>query len=81
MLLTGENWSPGRKLLYSMCGRLLNECEAIVEWYWQGKTEAQVDKYYTARVWDGSMSVEQWLNDTDRWKFKHWEKYPKKYVL
>jgi hypothetical protein len=39
MILTGENWSAGRKKLYSVCGRWMNEYGAMVEWYWQGKTE------------------------------------------
>ena len=39
MILTGENWSTGRKTLYSVGGRWMNEYGAMVEWYWQGKTE------------------------------------------
>ena len=39
MILTGENWSAGRKTLYSVGGRWMNEYGAMVEWYWQGKTE------------------------------------------
>jgi hypothetical protein len=39
MILTGENWSTGRKILYSVGGRWMNEYGAMVEWYWQGKTE------------------------------------------
>ena len=33
------NWSAGRKTLYSVGGRWMNECGALVEWYWQGKRE------------------------------------------
>ena len=39
MILTGENWSTGRKTLYSVGGRWMNEYGAMVEWYWLGKTE------------------------------------------
>ena len=39
MILTAENWSTGRKTLYSVGGRWMNEYGAMVEWYWQGKTE------------------------------------------
>jgi hypothetical protein len=38
MILTGENWSTGRKTLYSVGGRWMNEYGAMVEYYWQGKT-------------------------------------------
>jgi hypothetical protein len=38
----------------------------MVEWYWQGKTEVQGEKHYTACVVDEWMSKEQRWNDTDR---------------
>ena len=66
MVLTGENWNTGRKTLYSVGGRWMNVCGAMVEWYWQGKTEVLREKHYTAWVVDGRMSMEQWWNDTDR---------------
>jgi len=31
------NWSAGRKTLYSVCGRWMNEYGALVECYWKGK--------------------------------------------
>ena len=68
------NWSTGRKTLYSVGGRWMNECGALVEWYWQGKTGVLGEKHYTARVGDGWISMEQWWNDTDRGKLKYWEK-------
>ena len=37
MILTGENWSAGRKTLYSVGGRWMNEYGAMVEWYWHGE--------------------------------------------
>ena len=37
MILTGENWSAGRKTLYSVGGRWMDEYGAMVEWYWQWK--------------------------------------------
>ena len=39
MILTGENWSTGRKTLYSVGGGWMNEYGAVVEWYWQGKAK------------------------------------------
>ena len=39
MILTGENWSTWRKTLYSVGGRWMIEYGAMVELYWQGKTE------------------------------------------
>ena len=33
------NWSTGRKILYSVGERWMNEYGALVEWYWQGETE------------------------------------------
>ena len=44
MILTGENWSTGRKTLYSVGGWWMNEYGAMVEWYWQGKTETLEQK-------------------------------------
>ena len=44
MILTGENWSAGRKTLYSVCGIYMNEYAEIVEWYWQGKAVVHVEK-------------------------------------
>ena len=66
MILTGENWSAGRKTLYSAGGRWMNEYGGMLEWYWQGKTEVLGEKHYTAWVVDGWMSMEQWWNGTDR---------------
>ena len=54
----------------------MDGCGAMVEWYWQGKTEVLGEKHYTAWVVDGWMSVEQWWNGTDREKLKCWEKNP-----
>ena len=80
MILTGENWRTGRKTLYSVGGRGMDEYGAVVEWYWQGKTEVLGEKHYTAWVVDGWMSMEQWWNDTDGGKLKYWRKTcPKKF--
>ena len=45
MILTGENWSVGRKTLYSVGGRWMDEYGAMVEWYWQGKPEVLGEKH------------------------------------
>jgi len=74
MILIGENWITGRKKLYSVSGRWMNEYGALVEWYWQRNTEVLGEKYYTAWVVDKWMSLEQWCNDTDRGNLKYWEK-------
>jgi hypothetical protein len=47
------------------------ECGAMVEWYWQGKTEVLGEKHYTASVVDVWMSMEHWWNDTDRGNQKY----------
>jgi len=69
-----ENWSTGRNTLYSVSGRWMNEYAAMMEWYWQGKTEVLGEKHYTVWVVDEWMNMEQWWNDTDRGKLKNWEK-------
>jgi len=38
MILTGESWSTGRKILYSVGGRWMNEYGAKVVTYWRGKS-------------------------------------------
>jgi len=68
MILTGEIWSTERKTLYRIGGRWMNEYGAMVEWYWQEKSEVLREKHYTELVADGWMSMEQWWNDTDMWK-------------
>ena len=73
MILTREIWSTGRKTLYSVGGRWMNVYGAVIEWYWQGKTEVLGEKHYTASVVVGWMGMEQWWNDTDRRKLKYWE--------
>ena len=50
MILTGENWSTGRKTLYSVGGRWMNEYGATVEWYWQGKLKCW-EKSIIQRGW------------------------------
>jgi hypothetical protein len=85
--VTQTLWSPPRQLkvtvfvcylttpkLYADGGRRMNECGAMVEWYWQGKTEVLGEKHYTACEVDEWMSAEQWWNDTDRGKLKYWKK-------
>jgi hypothetical protein len=37
----------------------MNEYGAMVEWYWQGKTEVLGEEHYTACVVDEWMSMEQ----------------------
>ena len=82
MILTGENWSAGRKKLYRVGGRWMNMYGAKLEWYWQRKTEVLGEKHYTAWVVDGWMILTgenwstgrktlysvggRWMNDTDR---------------
>ena len=56
-----ENWSTGRKTLYSVGGRWMNVYVAMVEWYWQGKTAVLGEKHYTGWVVDEWM--DEWLNE------------------
>jgi len=74
MILTGENWSTGRKTLYSVGGRWMIEYGAMLEWYWQGKTEVLGEKHFKVWVVDEWMSMEQWWNDTVRGNLKYVEK-------
>jgi len=74
MIQREENWSTGRKTVLSVVGRWMVEYGAMVERYWQGETEVLGEKYYTAWVVDGWMSVEQWWNGSDRGNLKYWEK-------
>ena len=46
----------------------MNGYGALVEWYWQGKTEVLGEKHYTASLVDEWMGMEHWWNDTDRGK-------------
>ena len=50
MILTGEKWSAGRKTLYSVGGRWMNEYGTMVEWYWQGKLKC-LEKKIIQRGW------------------------------
>jgi len=65
MILTGENWSTGRETLYSVGGRWMNGYGALVEWYWQGRTEVPGEKH-TAWAVGEWMGMEHWWNGTDR---------------
>ena len=49
------------------------EYGAMVEWYWQGKTEVLGEKHI-AWVVDGWVSMEQWWNDTISKKPTEWER-------
>jgi len=59
-------WNTGRETLYSVGGRWMNGYGALVEWYWQGKTEVLGEKHYIAWVVGEWMGMEHWWNDTDR---------------
>ena len=70
MILTGENWSIGRKTLYGVGGRWMNMYGAMVEWYWQGKTNILGFKLVTvplrppqiahAFAWDWTKASNVW---------------------
>jgi len=53
MVLTVEYRITGRKTLYSVGGRWMNEYGAMVEWYLKGNTEVLGEKRYTVWVVDG----------------------------
>jgi hypothetical protein len=55
MILTGDKRSTGRKTLYSVCGRWMNEYGALVEWYWQGVGRKSCHCFYqkTHTKWPG----------------------------
>ena len=61
MVLTGENWSAGRETLYSVGGRWMNGYGALVEWYWQGKTEVLGEKHRVGGRWmNGCGAMVEW---------------------
>jgi len=61
MVLTGETWSTGREILYSMSGRWMNWYGTLVEWYWQGKTEVLGEKHYIGGRWiNGYGTLVEW---------------------
>jgi hypothetical protein len=65
MVLTGENWSAVRETLYSVGGRWMNGYGAMVEWYWQGRTEVLGEKRYMVWVVVEWISMEHRWSDTD----------------
>ena len=71
---TGQNWSTGRETFYSVGGRWMNGYGALVEWYWQGKTEVLGEKHYIVCVVGEWMGMEHWWNCTDRGNLKCWER-------
>ena len=79
MVLTGENWSTGTETLYSVGGRWMDGYGALVEWYWQGKTEVLGEKHYIVWVVGEWMGMEHWWNGTDRGNLKYWERNPSQY--
>jgi len=50
------NGSAGRKTLYRVCGRWINEYGGLVEWYWQVKR-----KYLEINVIKRRWYVDEWL--------------------
>ena len=46
----------------------MNEYGAMVEWWWQGKTEVQGEEHFPVCVVDEWVSMEHWWYDTDREK-------------
>jgi hypothetical protein len=74
------NWSTGRETLYSVGGRWMNGYGALVEWFWQGKTEVLGEKHYTELVVGEWMGMEHWWNDiiiiiiiNCNWVFTRWQ--------
>ena len=72
-LLKGSGLDQFVLRLKLTCWRM-DECGAMVQWYWRGKAEVLGEKHYRVWVVDEWMGMEQWWNDTDRGKLKYWEK-------
>ena len=66
--------STGRKTLYCVGGRWMNEYGAMVEWHWQGKTEVLGEKHYIAWVVDEWMSMQHLWIDMDWVIWSTWRK-------
>jgi len=58
MLLSGGKLKYWEKNIIQRSWKWMKEYGAMVEWYWQGKTEVQGEKHFKAWVVDGWMSVE-----------------------
>ena len=76
MVLTGENWSTGRKILYNVGNRSINEYGAMVEWYWQGKLKCwEKNIYSVGGSWMneyGAMLEWYWQGKTEVLGEKHY---------
>ena len=57
-VLTGKNWSTGRETLYSVGGKWMNVYGALVEWYWQGKSEVLWKKRFPGPPC--TLQISQW---------------------
>ena len=57
MIRTGENWSTGRKTLYSVGGGWMNEYGTLVEWYWQGNVTDRGMLLTGEWYWQGKTEV------------------------
>jgi len=51
------NWSAGRKTLYRVGGRWMDEYGAMVEWYWQGKLKCWEKKCPSAILFTTNVTV------------------------
>jgi len=63
--------STMREILFCVCGRWMNLYGAMVELYWQGKTEVLGGKHYIMCVVVEWIGMEQLWNGTDRGKQKY----------
>ena len=83
MILTVENWSTGRKTLYSVGGRWMNEYGAMVEWYWQGKLkygEKNVSQRHFVHIRIVNIEAYNYLGDV-QYKITYWNDWNKKSIL
>ena len=76
------NWSAGRKKLYTVGGRWMDEYGAMVEWYWKGKTEILWKKIPIA-IWSNRYHTwnDLWLNPSLRYEKPANERLKTKIIL
>jgi len=70
------NWGTGRKTLYSVGGRWVNEYGALVEWYWQGKLRCWekniIERGWFMNEWVWSIGVMILTGETEVLGEKHY---------
>jgi hypothetical protein len=60
MVLTGYIWSTGRKILYKLSGRWMNEYGVLVEWSWKLKSGGKILYNLSGRFMNVNWAMVEW---------------------